>query len=141
MEVDRNGLEVPDREACLAMIRSAPLGRLAIHSGALPTIIPVNFVLTPTGIVIRTGTGSKLDQALQNAVVAFEVDDYDAFRHTGWSVNVIGVAREITDPEELERARHLPLAHWAPGEAEHYVSISLDLITGRRILAPQHVAH
>jgi nitroimidazol reductase NimA-like FMN-containing flavoprotein (pyridoxamine 5'-phosphate oxidase superfamily) len=136
MEMDRNGLEVPDRDACLELIRGATLGRLAIHSGALPAIVPVNFVLTDVGIVIRTAPGSKLDQATRNAVVAFEVDHYDPLRHTGWSVNVVGIAREVVDPLELAAIGHVPLAHWAPGDASHLIAISLDVVSGRRILEP-----
>jgi nitroimidazol reductase NimA-like FMN-containing flavoprotein (pyridoxamine 5'-phosphate oxidase superfamily) len=134
MEIDRNGLEVLDREECLRLIRTAALGRLAIHAGALPAIVPVNFALTDDGVVLRTGAGSKLQHATTNAVVAFEVDDHDPFDHTGWSVNVIGVAREVTDPGELAALARLPLAHWAGGVAEHYVRISLDVISGRRIV-------
>ena len=134
MEIDRNGMEVLEREHSLALLRSAKIGRLAIHAGALPAIVPVNFLLTPTAVVIRTGVGSKLQQAADGAVVAFEVDDYDALRHTGWSVNVVGFAREITDPTLLEHVRRLPLAHWVPGPAAHDLGISLDVVTGRRIV-------
>lgn len=134
MEIDRNGMEVLDRQRSLDLVRSATIGRLAIHAGALPAIVPVNFALTSSAIVIRTGTGSKLQHAIDNAVVAFEVDDYDTLRHTGWSVNVVGIAREITDPVILDHVRRMPLAHWVPGEATHYVGISLDVVTGRRIL-------
>lgn len=134
MEVDRNGMEVLDRERSLALLRSATIGRLAIHAGALPAIVPVNFAVTPAAVIVRTGAGSKLQQAIANAVVAFEVDDYDPLRHTGWSVNVVGVAREITDRDELEQVRRVPLAHWAPGDATHYVAIGLDVVSGRRIL-------
>ena len=139
MEIDRNGMEVLDREHSLALVGSATIGRLAIHAGALPAIVPVNFVLTPSAVVIRTGTGSKLQQAVDNAVVAFEVDDYDPLRHTGWSVNVVGIAREITEARLLERVGALPLAHWIPGEADHFVGISLDVVTGRRILETARV--
>jgi uncharacterized protein len=133
MEVDRNGLEVPTREECLELIRHAAIGRLAIHSGALPTIVPVNFVLTDFGVVVRTAPGSKLNNALEHAVVAFEVDEVDPLRHTGWSVVITGLAEEITDPVQLAHVRRLPLPHWAPGEADRYVCVSLDLVSGRRI--------
>ena len=141
MEIDRNGMEVLDRASSLALIRTASIGRLAIHAGALPAIVPVNFVLTDDAIVLRTGTGSKLQQALDHAVVAFEVDDHDPLRHTGWSVNVIGMAREVTDPDVVRQLERLRLAHWAPGEATHFVGISLDVVSGRRIpdAAPSRV--
>lgn len=134
MEIDRNGMEVLDLERSLDLVRTSAIGRLAIHAGAVPAIVPVNFILTPAALVIRTGSGSKLQQAIDNAVVAFEVDDYDALRHTGWSVNIVGIAQEITEPQLLDRVRRLPLAHWIPGAADHYVGISLDVVTGRRIL-------
>jgi hypothetical protein len=133
MEIDGNGFEVPTREECLDLIRHRPLGRLAIHTGALPAIVPVNFVLTGEGVIVRTAPGTKLDQALRGAVVAFEVDDYDGQRHTGWSVNVIGIARELTDPVQIALAEHLPIARWAPGERTHYLCIGLDVVSGRRI--------
>lgn len=133
MEIDRNGLEVPTREECLDLIRHRPIGRLGIHTGALPAIVPVNFVLTDDGVVIRTAPGTKLDQAMRNAVVAFEVDDYDPMSHEGWSVNIVGIARELRDRAQIAEARRLPIPQWAPGEREHFVSIGLDVVTGRRI--------
>jgi nitroimidazol reductase NimA-like FMN-containing flavoprotein (pyridoxamine 5'-phosphate oxidase superfamily) len=134
MEIDRNGFEIPSREECLQLIRHRPLGRLAIHTGALPAIVPVNFVLTDEGVILRTAPGTKLDQAIRNAVVAFEVDDYDALRHTGWSVNVVGIARELTDPVQIALAQHLPIAQWGPGDRTHFVCIGLDVVSGRRIV-------
>ena len=135
MEIDRNGMEILDRAHSLRLVASAAVGRLAIHAGALPAIVPVNFALTDEAVVLRTSTGSKLQQAIDNAVVAFEVDDYDTLRHTGWSVNIVGIARQVTDPVALEELRRVPLAHWAPGDACHLVTIGLDVVSGRRILA------
>jgi nitroimidazol reductase NimA-like FMN-containing flavoprotein (pyridoxamine 5'-phosphate oxidase superfamily) len=59
--------------------------------------------------------GTKLDSAANNAVVAFEVDEIDPVAHTGWSVMVTGMARELTDPGELAAAQTPPLARWGPG--------------------------
>ena len=138
MEIDRNGLEVLGREECLRLLAAAPVGRLALHVRALPTILPVNHLVTPWGIVVRTSPGTKLDAALVNSVVAFEVDGFDVMSHTGWSVVVTGMASEITDPEALEHVRRLPLPRWAPGPGDRYVAISLELVDGRRIVhAPE----
>ena len=133
MEVDRNGLEVLDRAECLALLGNATLGRVAVTAGALPTVLPVNFCLDGDEILIRSGAGSKLDAALRNAVVAFEVDDFDPVYHAGWSVVVTGMAREITDPSRLEALARRPIAHWAPADDGHVVSIATDMITGRRL--------
>ena len=82
---------------------------------------------------MRTGRGSKLDAALQNAVVAFEGDDFDPIDHSGWSVAMTGVATDISDPTELDGARHEPVAHWAPAGDEAVIAISTELVSGRRI--------
>ena len=113
MTRDRNGLEVLSRQDCLQLLDRAHVGRIAVSIGALPVVLPVNFALLDGDILIRTGRGTKLDAAATNAVVAFEVDGVDAFYHTGWSVLVQGIAEEITDNDELERAKAVPSSLWA----------------------------
>jgi nitroimidazol reductase NimA-like FMN-containing flavoprotein (pyridoxamine 5'-phosphate oxidase superfamily) len=139
MEVDRNGLEVLSRDDCLTLLAGASLGRVGVSSRALPSVVPVNFRFDGRQILIRTSVGTKLDAALANAVVAFEVDEIDPVAHTGWSVMVTGVARELTDPGELVEAGTPPLARWAPGDDHRVMAISTEMVTGRRIapgLAP-----
>ncbi|MCU1461116.1 MAG: hypothetical protein JWO37_1191 [Acidimicrobiales bacterium] len=135
MEVDRNGLEVLGRDECLRLLAFATLGRIGFTSGALPTVLPINFHLDGDRILVRTGRGSKLDAALRNAVVAFEVDDFDPIYHSGWSVAVTGIATEITDPTELDQARQQPVARWAPGDEDAVIAITTELVSGRRIIA------
>lgn len=137
VEVDRNGLEVLERDECLRLLARATLGRIGVRSGALPTVLPVNFWLDGDRIVILTGEGSKLMAATRNAVVAFEVDDVDPMYHAGWSVVVTGVAREVTDPDDLAALRRAPLTRWAPRGNGRVVAISTDMISGRRIAAGQ----
>lgn len=142
MEVDRNGLEVLDRNECLRLLATATLGRVGLSSAALPTVLPVNFCLAGDRILIRTGGGTKLDAATRNTVVAFEADDFDSIYHSGWSVVVTGVAREVTDPADRAALRHAPLTRWAPQPDEHVIAISTELVSGRRIPAgaPRWVA-
>jgi uncharacterized protein len=134
MEVDRNGLEVLGRDACLRLLAGATLGRVGVSSGALPSVVPVNFRFDGRQILIRTGVGTKLDAAVAEAVVAFEVDEIDPVAHTGWSVMVTGIARELTEPGELAAARTPPLARWAPGNDHRVIAISTELVSGRRIV-------
>ena len=133
MELDSNGLEVLERDECLRLLSKATIGRVGVTSGALPTILPVNFHLDGDRILIRTGMGSKLDTALRNAVVAFEVDDWDAFDHTGWSVVVTGIASAVTDPDDFDRVMRLPLARWATEGEYAVMALSTDLVSGRRL--------
>lgn len=136
MEIDRNGLEVLDRDECLRLLSTATLGRVGVTTGALPTVLPVNFHLDGERILIRTGEGTKLRAATDNAVVAFESDDFDPLYHSGWSVVVTGVAREVTDPGELASLKSAPLARWAPRGNGRIVAISTEVVSGRRIAAP-----
>lgn len=135
MEVDRNGLEVLDRQECLRLLRTTTVGRVGLTTGALPTVLPVNFAVDGDRILIRTGPGSKLDAAIRNAVVAFEVDTFDPMYHSGWSVVVTGMTREVIDPGELDRLASLPVPRWAPHGNGRLVAISTDIVSGRR-LAP-----
>jgi nitroimidazol reductase NimA-like FMN-containing flavoprotein (pyridoxamine 5'-phosphate oxidase superfamily) len=131
--IDRNGMEVLSRRECLRLLQTAPLGRVAVTMSALPAVFPVNFALLDGDVVFETGSGTKLAAALRNAVVAFEVDHIEPISHTGWSVLVTGTACELFDPVDLARARRLPLTAWAPGEHSHFVRISSDLVSGRRL--------
>jgi hypothetical protein len=93
---------------------------------------PVNFELVGRSIVFRTGRGTKLDAAVRLAVVAFEVDQFDALYHTGWSVLAIGQARDVTDNVDLI-ADDTRVRPWAGGERRHYVAVEAELVSGRRI--------
>ena len=135
MEVDRNGLAILDRAECLRLLGAATIGRVGLTSGALPTVLPVNFCLDGERILIRTTPGSKLDAAARNAVVAFEADDMDPIEHSGWSVMVTGVAREVA-LGSLDPHQRTVLARWAPsanGETR-VIAISTEVISGRRIV-------
>ena len=136
MEMDRNGLEILDEATCLRLLATATIGRLALTTGALPNVVPVNFLLTDRGVVFRTGWGAKLEAATRSTVVAIEADAIDAVSHAGWSVVVTGTACELRSPAEIRWARSLPLAHWGAGDGDRYVLVPLTIVTGRRIPHP-----
>ena len=131
---DDTGLSVLGEDECMTLLAGVRVGRVAVSIGAVPAVFPVNFSMLDDAIVFRTGTGTKLDAATRNAVVAFEVDDLDPLYHDGWSVLVVGVADELTDPELLRRAEALPLAPWAPGTRDHVVRLQPGFVSGRRIV-------
>ena len=131
--MDRNGLEVLDRTECLRLLSHRRFGRLGISLEALPTILPVNYWFDGTSIYVRTSAGTKLDAALHDTVIAFEVDETDVMEHAGWSVVVTGVAREVTDADELARVQAAPLPRWAPTPGNHVIAISTELVSGRRL--------
>jgi nitroimidazol reductase NimA-like FMN-containing flavoprotein (pyridoxamine 5'-phosphate oxidase superfamily) len=137
MDVDRNGLEVLDREECLRLLSGETVGRVALSHRALPMVLPVNYRLDGERILVGTGRGSKLDAAISDEVVAFEVDDFEPGSRTGWSVVVTGVARVLDDPAEVARLQDGLPDRWAPRGGGNLVWISTELMSGRRI--PQGV--
>lgn len=134
-DVDSAGLSRLSREQCYALLRTVPIGRIVFTEAALPAIQPVNFVVDGDDVVIRTGVGSKLAAAARSAVVAFEVDDFDAETMTGWSVVLIGRAAAVSDATELRRLHELSLTPWALGSRPHYIRVSPEIVRGRRIPA------
>jgi nitroimidazol reductase NimA-like FMN-containing flavoprotein (pyridoxamine 5'-phosphate oxidase superfamily) len=134
MEVDRNGLEVLGRAECLRLLALTTIGRIGFTSGALPAVLPMNFRVSGDRILVRTRRGTKLDAALQNAVVAFEADDFDQTNRSGWSVAVTGLVTVVSDPVDLNRAYQMPIARWAPMGNETVLAISTEFVSGRRII-------
>jgi nitroimidazol reductase NimA-like FMN-containing flavoprotein (pyridoxamine 5'-phosphate oxidase superfamily) len=127
-------LEELATEECIRLLGTTSLGRLGVSIGALPAVLPVNFVVDGDGVVFRTVPGTKLDAATARAVVALEADGYDPATGNTWSVLVRGVAQEITEPDDLVRARQLPLDSWALGDtADRFVRVGMELVTGRRV--------
>jgi hypothetical protein len=131
MEFDRNGLAVLERIDCLRRLGATGIGRVAVTVGALPAIFPLTYAQRDGAVYFRTAPGTKLAAATANAIVAFEVDRFDRFAHTGWSVLVVGRAEVVDDPDELESLRTLPLTPWVSSDAVSLVRLRADLVSGR----------
>jgi nitroimidazol reductase NimA-like FMN-containing flavoprotein (pyridoxamine 5'-phosphate oxidase superfamily) len=127
-----DGLELLTEAECLKLVGHRPIGRVAVTVGALPAVFPVNFCLIGRDVVFRTASGTKLQAALKESVVAFQVDDFDAEGHRGWSVLLVGKATELR-PIELSRLEPLPVRAWAHGARGHVVRIRTEFVSGRRI--------
>lgn len=134
MQLDRNGLEVLSRGECLRLLAQSRVGRVVVTDRALPAAFPVNFALLDSDVVFQTTTGSKLEAAEGEEVMAFEADEIDPVLRGGWSVLVQGLASVISDPHELAQARALGLEPWAPGAQFQFVRIRAELVSGRRLL-------
>ncbi|GAA3714019.1 pyridoxamine 5'-phosphate oxidase family protein [Nonomuraea antimicrobica] len=133
MRRDSSGLQVLSREECLRLLCTTPIGRIVFTDQALPAVQPVTFRLDGQSIVIRTSIGSRLAAATRRSVVAFEADEYDPERRTGWSVTAVGHSRAATDPAEIDRLAGLPLTAWAPNGLGHYIVVEAEQVSGRRI--------
>ncbi|GHF37541.1 pyridoxamine 5'-phosphate oxidase family protein [Streptomyces griseosporeus] len=130
-----DGFRELDRQECLRLMATVPVGRIVHTRGALPAVLPVNFCLEPDGtVVLRTSAASELVRAVHGTVVAFEVDEIDVVRQSGWSVVVTGTASVVTDRTEQERLARTGPRSWAPSRQEVFVRVSPDLVTGRELV-------
>jgi nitroimidazol reductase NimA-like FMN-containing flavoprotein (pyridoxamine 5'-phosphate oxidase superfamily) len=133
-DVSSYGLEVLSEEECRALLVTQRVGRVGV-CGAQPLIVPVLYGLLDGDVVFRTAPGEKLLAAALNRTMAFEIDAFDVETKQGWSVDVVGEAEEIRDPEQRTRAEALALEPWAGEARDRYVRIRARHVTGRRIAA------
>jgi nitroimidazol reductase NimA-like FMN-containing flavoprotein (pyridoxamine 5'-phosphate oxidase superfamily) len=124
-----------DRDQCLELLCAGRIGRVAVTVDGQPHILPVNYFAAADGtVVFRTGPDTVLSRVdLQR--VAFEIDGVDEAAHSGWSVSVHGVGRELTAQEDGEtlRMRALLIDVWAPGDRSRVFAIEPAELTGRRL--------
>ena len=123
-----------ERAECLDLIRHhGRVGRVAFVHDGRAVIFPVNYIAYQDGLVFVTAPGTKLSSLANGAPVTFEVDDSTAMEHAGWSVIVEGTASEVINDDELDVFRRGPLKSWAVSSSEHWIRVTIDSITGRRI--------
>lgn len=125
-------LEIIDPAECDILLRSRTLGRVGVKIAEELLILPVFYAVLDDDIVFRTAPGTKLGAAVMGTKLTFEVDA----TAPGWSVLVIGHAREITDLTEQQHARTRLGSDWPAGEREHLVAIRAEKVTGRRLPGP-----
>lgn len=117
-----------DEDECWRLLGGAEIGRLAWVSAGRPVVVPVNFRLAGSLIVVRVSPYSRQAREIEDAEVAFEVDDVLIDRHTGWSVLVQGRAtfdyrREVQGAAEP----------WPEGRRPLQVVITPSSVNGRRV--------
>lgn len=123
-------------DECYRLLGTQDIGRIGLIARHYPLILPVNYALDGTTLVVRTHAGTIL-QAAEHANVAFEVDEIDRRTRSGWSVLVRGQAEEVGAGHRAElvaRTHAAGVEPWAPGEKGHWIRIIPHEISGRRIV-------
>ena len=120
-------------DECLELLERHHFGRLGFVSEGQPLILPVNYSFEEPSIVVRTGSGAKLDDT-PLTLVAFEIDGADPAGAWGWSVVVQGPAFDISDSiDQYSGAlRDLPVDPRAPGDKPYWLKITARHVSGRR---------
>ncbi|MFC8711982.1 pyridoxamine 5'-phosphate oxidase family protein [Streptomyces sp. NPDC057197] len=130
-----DGFRELDRQECLRLLATAPVGRVVHTRHALPAVLPVNFRLDDEGAVLLcTSAASELARAVDGAVVAFEADEVDPVARSGWSVVVTGPAAVVSDFDRFRRLVRDGPPSWAPSPREVFIRIAPELVTGRELV-------
>ena len=128
-------LEELPTEECFELLATARVGRFVYTDEFGPLAVPVNYAMAGHDIVFRVEGGAKR-AAMQQPMLAFEVDRVDDDWRSGWSVLVRGVGSEV----EMERVPALLRAMegqfpapWAAGIHNVWLRIVPQTVTGRRL--------
>jgi hypothetical protein len=130
---DPPSLERLSRSECLALLREARVGRIAMRMlGGAVEIFPVTFVVHEECVVFGTDKGTKLNGLHDSFQVTFEVDDFDWYRRVAWSVVVKGVVEIARRPLHEPSSLPTDVGSWDPADKPYLVRLIPNSITGRR---------
>jgi hypothetical protein len=132
---DHTGLRVLTFDECLRRIGQCPVGRIAFLQDGEIAVLPVNHTVHGLNVYFRTQGGSKIEAAVNNERVSFEVDSYNEAAMHGWSVLVHGIAEVVTEPDDLRRLEPLGGLSWVPTSAGQltWIRVRSTAITGRAL--------
>jgi nitroimidazol reductase NimA-like FMN-containing flavoprotein (pyridoxamine 5'-phosphate oxidase superfamily) len=116
-------------DECWQLIASRPWGRVAVVVQDHPEVFPVDHVVDDGTILFRAAEGAKLRNSLGRRV-AFQVDQVDDDEQAGWSVLIVGYAREEWD---RDRQPEVAAGAWWTDDPTHWIRVVPIKVTGRRI--------
>lgn len=123
-------------EECYELLERTPLGRVAYGTPAGTAVIPVNHMLVGQDLFISISPYGEIATQLQmhgpDAPLTYQIDEYEAYNQSGWSVLILGRASRV-EASELPDPGTRPLP-WAEGARTALVRIRPQRVTGRRLL-------
>lgn len=130
---DHTGMRVMGLDECLQRLAGSPVGRFAFMLDGEIAVLPVNHTVDGIDVCFCTEGGSKIQTAIDQDRVSFQVDAFDAASRYGWSVLVHGTATIVSDEAEVSRLRSISRRPWVrmnPATAT-WIRLSTREITGR----------
>jgi len=119
---------------CARLLASHSVGRVAWQAADGQQILPVTYLFWSGLLFFRTAPHGILSELVRPTDVAFEVDELDQDRRSGWSVVVGGQARAVAAPAEIsELLATETLVPWAPGGRILLIQIKPSRIRGRSL--------
>jgi hypothetical protein len=122
-----SGFHALTADECRRLLATERIGRLAVTVGALPLVLPVQYEVVDTRVLLRTPGHHELGTSIDGQVVGFEIDHLDLDHGAGWCVAVTGTARVVTD----HGAASAPMHRWFSDGV--VLALDTDVITGHRI--------
>jgi Pyridoxamine 5'-phosphate oxidase len=134
MWIDQRGSEIIAAPECLRLVALAAkenrVGRLAINDGQTPLVVPLNFTIYDSQVMVQIGPG-RLSETVPGSLVSFEVDRVDPESDEAWSVLIRGLASPLDAGSSPPKAGHVPQP-LVPTPGGIFLLIRPDVITGRR---------
>ena len=124
------------RSECEKLLAEHSIGRVGITAPTGPQILPVTYAYYGKTVVFRTSPYGVLSSLERHTRVAFEIDDIDEERESGWSVLVLGSAERVTQEYTLTTLWKTGPVPWASGTRNLFIAITPDSITGRSVRSP-----
>jgi nitroimidazol reductase NimA-like FMN-containing flavoprotein (pyridoxamine 5'-phosphate oxidase superfamily) len=121
-------------DECHVLLGRRRIGRVVFVDPRGPVALPVNYVVDRHDIVFRTAASSSINSTPATGKVSFEVDEIDEEERTGWSVLATGTVARVDDPADLAHVTMLRPTPWARGPRDRYFRLSVQSITGRRLV-------
>jgi uncharacterized protein len=117
---------------CLTALRTERIGRIVLTQHAMPLAVPVSYLVTSTGVVVRVPADDVCDCQAVGSVVALEADARDD--DGGWSVLVLGMAQPVTESSQIDEFDRVLPTTWADTTRSNgYLRIPFSLVSGRRL--------
>jgi nitroimidazol reductase NimA-like FMN-containing flavoprotein (pyridoxamine 5'-phosphate oxidase superfamily) len=123
------------RDECRTLLRRHQVGRVVFVGTRGPVALPVNYVVDHDDIVFRTEAWSSLFATQFTGKVSFEVDEIDERNRLAWSVLATGSVRKVEDAADLRHVMRLHPEPWARGPRDHYLRLTVQMVTGRRLVS------
>ena len=122
-----------DEEECRDLVSQHLIGRVAwCHPSDGPSVLPVNYRFDGRHIVFRTSPHTDLARHFSQGRAAFQIDEFDEYTQSGWSVMARGKA-DLVPWDEVPEPDQRP-SPWVAGSRDVYIRIAVERLTGRRVL-------
>lgn len=119
---------------CKELLAQHKAGRVGFMAPDGPQILPVTYQYRSGTLIFRTSPFGALSGLVRRTSVAFEIDEIDEEKETGWSVLVLGFAQAMAHDYLLTSAWETGPVPWAQGTRNLFIEIVPRTISGRSVV-------